>query len=302
MEKITAVVVTYNRLELLKRVIDSLRNQTRKLDNIIVINNDSPDGTKDWLDSQVDLDVIHQANVGGSGGFYRGIEYAYQKGFDKIWCMDDDVFPKADCLESLLKYDGEDVGIMVPLRYMNNQPFYGEVERLNLSNPFKPMRKVVDDSSFKDGVVSIEQMAFEGPLINRRVVEKIGLPNKELFILFDDTDYSYRTTLVGMKVLLIKTANLDKYDFKTNFAKKEKFVRDKWKIFYDLRNTTYFDHVYGKNVFYRYIGNIWNYLGVTAHFFVHYIFGKNYYQWKDLSLIFKTYLWGVKHHLGKISI
>ena len=63
MSKITAVVVTYNRRELLIRCIEHLRKQTVKLDNIIVINNGSTDGTDVWLDSQIDLDVIHQENV-----------------------------------------------------------------------------------------------------------------------------------------------------------------------------------------------------------------------------------------------
>lgn len=97
--KIIAVVVTYNRLELLKRSMDCLR-QNKPLSAIIVVNNGSTDGTREWLDKQDDLTVIHQSNVGGSGGFYTGIEAAYAKNADWIWCMDDDVFPRADCLET----------------------------------------------------------------------------------------------------------------------------------------------------------------------------------------------------------
>ena len=65
--KITAVVVTFNRLELLKKGIESLRKQAR-LSNIIVVNNGSTDGTDKWLATQTDLRVINQENVGGSGG------------------------------------------------------------------------------------------------------------------------------------------------------------------------------------------------------------------------------------------
>ena len=93
MEKITAVVVTYCRLELVKKTISALRNQLYKLDSIIVVDNNSTDGTSEWLDSQNDLVVIHQENIGGSGGFYRGIKEAYDRGADWIWCMDDDVYP-----------------------------------------------------------------------------------------------------------------------------------------------------------------------------------------------------------------
>ena len=98
--KITAVVVTFNRLELLKQGIECLRKQ-QKLTGIIVVNNGSTDGTREWLNAQPGLLVVHQDNVGGSGGFYTGIERAYSEGADWIWCMDDDVFPRPDCLDRL---------------------------------------------------------------------------------------------------------------------------------------------------------------------------------------------------------
>lgn len=66
---IAAVVVTFNRITLLQKCIKALYNQTKKLDAIIVINNNSTDGTKEWLDKQNNIIVIHQENVGGSGGF-----------------------------------------------------------------------------------------------------------------------------------------------------------------------------------------------------------------------------------------
>ena len=51
--KVLVVIVTFNRIELLKRSIESVRaNQPF---GIIVINNGSTDGTKEWLDSQPDL-------------------------------------------------------------------------------------------------------------------------------------------------------------------------------------------------------------------------------------------------------
>ena len=66
-EKIIAVVVTYNRKELLKKCIGKLRENNPS--QIIVVNNDSTDGTAQWLETQTDLMVIQQENLGGSGGF-----------------------------------------------------------------------------------------------------------------------------------------------------------------------------------------------------------------------------------------
>ena len=108
---IIAVVVTYNRIELLKRTVRCLQ-QNKPVSSIVVVNNGSTDATAEWLKTQSGLTVINQANVGGSGGFYTGMQYAYQAGADWIWCMDDDVFPRADCLERLLQHAGrEDIGL-----------------------------------------------------------------------------------------------------------------------------------------------------------------------------------------------
>lgn len=91
---VIAVVVTYNRLELLKRNLSCLRRQTVPLTTLVVVDNGSTDGTGAWLDEQEDVKTIHQTNVGGAGGFYTGMEYARRADADWIWCMDDDVFPR----------------------------------------------------------------------------------------------------------------------------------------------------------------------------------------------------------------
>lgn len=66
---VVAVVVTYNRLELLKRNLSCLRRQTVPLTTLVVVDNGSTDGTGVWLDEQEDVKTIHQTNVGGAGGF-----------------------------------------------------------------------------------------------------------------------------------------------------------------------------------------------------------------------------------------
>ena len=253
---ITAVVVTYNRLELLKRVITALKSQTVPVDKIIVINNGATDGTKEWLDSQDSLIAIHQDNVGGAGGFYRGIKEALTTKADWIWCMDDDVFPTSQCLEQLiLHYTAEDkTGILCPKRLMDGKAFISETRKQNLSNPLK---YIFDDSLEAEMLnnnetVEIEGMAFEGPLIRREVVENIGLPNKDLFILYDDTDYSYRAILAGYKVKVVSSAIMEKYCHHNTLSKKDTIIRNKWKLKYHFRNTAYFCHKYGKNLFFRY--------------------------------------------------
>ena len=87
MEKVIAVIVTYNRQALLSDCINALRSQTRRLDSILVVNNGSTDGTEEWLLNQPDIEFITQSNVGGAGGFSTAIEQGYKKGYTWIWCM-----------------------------------------------------------------------------------------------------------------------------------------------------------------------------------------------------------------------
>ncbi len=52
--RVAVVVVTYNRLEFLKRCVDSLHKQTVPCD-ILVVDNASTDETAQWLESQTDI-------------------------------------------------------------------------------------------------------------------------------------------------------------------------------------------------------------------------------------------------------
>lgn len=120
--KIAAVVVTFNRLELLKQCIDSLRNQTHKLDEIIIVNNSSTDGTIEWLNQQKDLTIITQENSGSAGGQHTGIKIAYEKGFDWIWCFDDDCFVETNALEELVAQKIKGVEVLNSLVLSKENP------------------------------------------------------------------------------------------------------------------------------------------------------------------------------------
>lgn len=297
--KIAAVVVTFNRLDLLKKVIASILAQTVKPDAVIVVDNGSTDGTGEWLCREKGLTVIRQENVGGAGGFHTGIKYAYEHDSDWIWCMDDDVCPRPDCLEQLLENGGDSVGILCPARIQNGKTVFTEIVELNLSNPFSRIGKIcLKDISVGDKAIEIKGMSFEGPLIKREVVAKIGYPEKELFLLYDDTDYSYRAVSEGYKVLYVPGAILDKAYFDDGLSRVEQVVRKKWRLKYHLRNTTYFCKKHGKNLFFRYCGSMPLYLHMFGA--ICYNLPRNEkYTPGDLKMLFEMYANGIRGRLGK---
>lgn len=298
---IIAVVVTYNRLPLLQRNIECLRNN-RPVSRIVVVNNGSTDGTGAWLDTQASdrLTVVTQENVGGSGGFYRGIQEACRLNADWIWCMDDDVFPRADCLEHLLPYTGQpEIGILAPRRLMEGKVFTNDFLAYDFSHPFSSLYKGKLKKMQVDAPTEIAGTAFEGPFIRRTVVDEIGLPNKDLFIFCDDTDYCIRTRRAGYKIVYIPEALMDKEKFFSNDTWAERNRKKKWKRFYQVRNSTYLNHHYGRNWAVRYVRG---FMGVAGYILtaVCTLPFSAAYQCKDIPRLWQAYLDGIHEKLGKM--
>lgn len=297
---IIAVVVTYNRMELLKRNIHCLR-QNKPISSIVIVNNGSTDGTTEWLSTQEGLTVINQSNVGGAGGFYTGIEYAYRLHADWIWCMDDDVFPRADCLEQLLQHaNDERIGILAPRRLQEGNIFTHDFQAYNLTNPFASMYSRKLSKQTVTTPIEIVGTAFEGPFIRREVVEKIGLPNKDLFIFCDDTDYCLRTVQAGYKILYIPTALMDKEKFFSNDSWSERSKKKKWKRFYQIRNATYLNHHYGRNAGVKYLRGFNGMIGYILTALITCPF-TDAYQWSDIHRLWKAYCDGIHEKLGIIK-
>ena len=112
--RVVAVVVTYNRLSLLQRLLERL-GEVRGLAEVLVVDNASSDGTGQTLAKLADRDPGRSfvpvsgrtlsENRGGSGGFREGLAWAMERGADLAWLMDDDGRPDLDCLPLLLKHD-----------------------------------------------------------------------------------------------------------------------------------------------------------------------------------------------------
>jgi len=237
---IIAVVVTYNRLDLLKQVVGGLRNQSRKPNSILIINNDSTDGTESWLSSQSDLIMVKQENLGSSGGQYRGMKEAYDRGADYIWIMDDDVVAEKYCLEYLMNFLGEKK-IIVPARIAPNGNYIlCDTLKINLSNPLKNIwEKIVKNSDFKNELIQAEAIAFEGPIIHRSIIERIGLPEKKFFIFADDTEYSIRARKENYQIFISRDAKLNRL---LELPDESEFS---WKNYYMLRNIIAIDVLHG---------------------------------------------------------
>ena len=201
------VVVTYNRADLLERMLAGLGALDPAPELVVVVDNASTDHTPDVLAACTlpGLQAVRTPeNLGGAGGFHLGTRTAYDAGVDRIWLMDDDVLPAPDCLGVLLATD-EDC-LMAVREDSQGRLCEKAATRFDLRNPLaiKPKSRMVEtDWGSRDAMperVELENVAFEGFMVRRGVLERIGLPDPSYFIFYDDVDFAVRARRAGCVV------------------------------------------------------------------------------------------------------
>lgn len=196
MKSTCAVVVTYNRLDMLRQCIAALETQNAPCD-ILVIDNASSDGTQEWLAAKHDIiNIRMNENTGGAGGFNKGMWEAAARGYDYIWLMDDDTIPKTDALEKLLQADSVLKG---KYGWLSSVPLWkdGKVCIINKQKIYASYYK--DIQFLRHGLLRAVHATFVGLFVRRETVLKAGLPIKEFFIWGDDIEYTRRIS-VRMKL------------------------------------------------------------------------------------------------------
>jgi GT2 family glycosyltransferase len=195
MNKVNCVVVTYNRLDLLKECVNALINQSYRLNKIIIVNNASSDGTKEYLfslpHSQFE-NINLEKNIGGAGGFNIGLKKSLQLGADWTWLMDDDTIPFSNALEQLVTKTVLDtnIGFLCSNVLWTDNSFH----KMNIPHPEKIMNNIPFYYYFEHGVILVNYSSFVSCLINQNAIRSLGFPIKEFFIWLDDIEYTKRIT------------------------------------------------------------------------------------------------------------
>ena len=251
--RVAVVIVTYRRAELLDQLLQALAAQTRQADAIFVVDNGGDQETADVLAkwSELPLQVDHTGeNLGGAGGFNRGVRAAYEASFDFFWLMDDDVRPAPWTLQVLL-HDGGDLlactredrsGRLVEkaaVKFDLRNPLHLRPKLASVETIFKTRSRMPDK-------VAIENAAFEGFFVSRRVVSTIGLPDPSFFIFYDDCDFQLRARRAGFKMFALRDALVRRQlDFDQNLDLAS------WKGKFMYRNLFAVHFRYGENIFVR---------------------------------------------------
>ena len=194
---VNVVVVTYNRLELLKRCVSALVNQSYPISKIFIINNASNDGTTEWLSTinkEIIIPINLEKNTGGAGGFSKGMELAIEDACDFVWLMDDDGQPSSNCLDTLINKKISN-RILNPLVVNEN-----DERKLSFRLGSFTTVEQAKNSCINDLILGVGN-PFNGTLIPTSIIEDIGLPKKEMFIWGDEEEYVLRAKNRGYDII-----------------------------------------------------------------------------------------------------
>ena len=221
--RVVAVVVTWNRRQLLEESLSAVLSQTLPPVEVVVVDNASTDGTTQLLDERYgELDVVHLTrNTGGAGGFAAGIERALTHDPDLVWLLDDDTVPTPTAAEELARVwathrdrDGRPPAVLASKVVWTD----GRDHPMNTPRP-KPGASASETSAAAAvGAVPVRSASFVSIMCDADVVRERGTPVADYFLWNDDFEYSTRLIrgraglYVPASVVVPKTAKFGSTD------------------------------------------------------------------------------------------
>lgn len=208
MNKITAIIVTYNIGEEYKKNLASVLPQVEKA---IIVDNSVQESSREFLTElqnqhKEKLDVIFNgANIGLAKAQNIGIELALKNKPEWMLFLDDDSIPKADMVSNMfaayVSSDGkDDVAILAPY-----------IKEINTKiEPRYVIRKwgIFFYRAKFGHRETMEVMAAiaSGSLIKTSIIEKLGKFRDDFFIDYIDTEYCLRVRAAGYRIIAVKSA------------------------------------------------------------------------------------------------
>ena len=224
--KIAVVIVTFNRCDELVKTISAIRNQGILENDIIVINNNSSDNTKNILDSNFkNIQSIHlNENIASAGGFSKGMQTAYEKGYDWVWLFNDDSRPVEGSLKSILEHLNSDK-IQIGLLKIANKDDNNKAVLLYWNGVRKPVSVDVSNE-----IVQTDLITFDGCIISKKTIEKIGYCDPLYFMGTYEFDYCLKAKDAGIGVYTLPNGLIE--DGKLG----GKNGTPPWRQYYNTRN------------------------------------------------------------------
>lgn len=301
--KIVAIIVTFNRVELLELCLDSVCQQTCKPNVVYIIDNASSDGTNTWISangydgikSGIEFRyILLSENIGGAGGFYVGMKTAFETNdnFDAFWLLDDDGIAEAHQLERLQVHLAE-CDYLSPLVVDKENP-----HRISFGAK-QTIQDFISQKGANNGVIHSVAFPFNGVLYSRKLVEQVGFPVKDMFIWGDEANYHWRCVENGHNPeLVVDAVHVHPADRQVQ----ETIIRNhnivvptpNWKLYCYVRNWMY--NIKTVPSYRRYTVNpvrmlVWYFLYFTFYSF----------DWRRLGIVYRAMWDGFRKDLSRLD-
>jgi GT2 family glycosyltransferase len=249
---LAALIVTYQRRNQVRATVERLLDTP--IERVLVVDNGSRDGTREWLSGLSDPRVrVHlpEANLGGAGGFEAGLRRLVAED-DPNWIvtMDDDARPMPGAIETFLDgvpWEWEAVSAAVyrsdgGICEMNRptiNPFWdmGTFLRTSLASVSGHSRQGfhIPDSAYRDGAREIDATSFVGLFLSRAAIARGGYPDGRLFIYGDDVLYTLALRKAGLRIGFVPEVRFEHDSTPGRDEASGRYV-PVWKAYYNARN------------------------------------------------------------------
>ena len=206
--RVLAYIHTFNDADVIEQTIAALLRQTRAVDEILVVDNASTDGTLDQPCLQHATVARNSQNTGTSGGVAAGLRYGLEHGYDWTWIFDPDGLPAPDALEKMLDhYTGwprSQQDETAFLTCLHPERWRDSAHRIFTWRGLVPAKPTPGESYYP-----CDNAWWSGCLYRMAAVREIGLPNADYFLDWGESEYGYRVMRAGFKGFVCRDAPIN---------------------------------------------------------------------------------------------
>lgn len=204
--KVFTIIVTYNGMKWIDKCLNSIIDQCE----VVVVDNNSSDGTVDYIKtnfSSVKV-LVQSVNHGFGVANNIGISYALQNCADAVFLLNQDAFAQTDCMKKLIE------------AYHQN-PSYGIISPIHLSGDGSALDYTFQKVTYMSPIISdlilrnTSKTIYEINFINaaawfvpKKVLLEVGGFDPLFFLYGEDDNYCQRMLYHGFKIGIIPNATV----------------------------------------------------------------------------------------------
>lgn len=183
------ILVTYNRAEVLTRILDSITGYNWNYQNLIIVDNNSEDDTSFLIEKyseRLKINLIKSnENLGHGGGLALALDYLLQADVkpEYLIFLEDDSIPARELPDTLIsRISDSEFSLLSTL---------GSIASLGKRTLIFPSPGELKEVDFA---------VFDGAVMRFEVISEVGVPERDWFMMVDDYEYCYRIKKAGFKM------------------------------------------------------------------------------------------------------